>query len=199
MKHNFSYIDKASDLTLNMVSMYKDSFILLGDEKQLYHPLTNSYVGIGQSAYDYLLNRIANIVGTNLEIEVINRNEWFNITMNNRNTTGISNAYTSSSLNYNPNKKIFRTSYFNGTLIGLSYYSSFSYYSNISYVSTIKNTNENKSYYITFSNTNTNNKTSYTYVNSNLQYNPHEKTLMTEIFDGQVDPEDQWGIMGSEN
>lgn len=198
MKHNFSYIDKATDLTLDMVSMYKDSFILLGDEKQLYHPLTNSYVGIGQSAYDYLLTKLRNISGANIEIQVVDRDEWFNITMNNTNTNGISDSYTSISLNYNPGLETLRTSYFEGTLKGLAYYSSFAYYANISYNSTVKNTNENQSYYVTFSNTNVNNQSSYSYVNNDLKYNPHEKTLMTELFDGQVDPEDQWGVMGSE-
>ena len=198
MKHNFSYIDKAADLTLDMVSMYKDSFILLGDEKQLYHPLTNSYVGIGQSAYDYLLNKIRNISGANLEIQVVDRNEWFNITMNNTYTNGFSDSYTSTSLNYNPGLEILRTSYFEGTLRGFSYYSGLSYYSNISYQQKVHYSNTYQTYYITFVNTDDDNVSAYSYVHHYLQYNPNDQTLKSTFLDGQIDPEDQWGVMGSE-
>ena len=121
MKHNFSYIDKAADLTLDMINMYKDSFILLGDEKQLYHPLTNSYVGIGQSTYEWIVGKIGNISAKNLEIQVVDRDEWFNMTMNNRFTNGFSDSYTSIYLKFNPNKEILLSKYFQGDLIGNAY------------------------------------------------------------------------------
>lgn len=54
----FAYIDNHSELTQSMVNQYNDSLIFLGDEKQIFVPVINAYVGIGQSAYNYLLSRI---------------------------------------------------------------------------------------------------------------------------------------------
>ena len=54
----FAYINVANDLTLDMVQQYKNAMIILGDEKQIFNPLTNSYVGIGQSAYEELQRSI---------------------------------------------------------------------------------------------------------------------------------------------
>lgn len=54
----FAYINPSNDLTLDMVRQYKNSLILLGDEKQFFNPLTNSYVGIGMTAYNNLLSAI---------------------------------------------------------------------------------------------------------------------------------------------
>jgi len=54
----FAYIAQAGLLTSSMVEEYKNSLIFLGDEKQIYIPVTNSYVGIGQTAYDTILNAI---------------------------------------------------------------------------------------------------------------------------------------------
>ena len=56
----FAYIDNHSELTQSMVNQYNDSLIFLGDEKQIFVPVINAYVGIGQSAYNYLLSRIGN-------------------------------------------------------------------------------------------------------------------------------------------
>ena len=195
----FAYIDKASDLTLSMVEKYKEAFILLGDEKQLFNPLTNSYVGISQSAYNYVLERLNNITASSADaskIIVTDRNEEFNVSLNNVTGNDYGVTYTSPFIKYNPSKQLLSSTYFKGDLIGTSY---FSYYANISYFSPVKNTNEDQSYYVTFSNTNTNNQSSYSYVNNDLVYNPLDKTLMTDIFDGQVDPEDQWGVMGEDS
>ena len=54
----FTYIDTAKDLTLSMVQQYKNSLIILGDEKQMFLPLTGTYVGLGQSAYSYILTKL---------------------------------------------------------------------------------------------------------------------------------------------
>jgi len=54
----FAYIDNHSELTQSMVNQYNDSLIFLGDEKQIFVPLINAYVGIGQTAYENLLSRI---------------------------------------------------------------------------------------------------------------------------------------------
>ena len=193
---NFAYIDHKADLTQQMVDLYKNAFILFGDEQQLYNPLTNSYVGIGMTAYNNLLELIRAAGGKTVFHEIVDRNEDFKVTFNNVTKNEYGTAYTSSSLKYNPNKKILTTSYFKGDLIGNSYTSTYSY---ISYTSYIRNTGVNQSYYISFSNTNEEGLNSYSFVNNDLKYNPHEKTLMVPFLDGQVDPEDQWGIMGSED
>ena len=54
----FAYIDVSRDLTLDMVQQYKNAMIILGDEKQLFNPLTNSYVGIGQTAYEWIKTQL---------------------------------------------------------------------------------------------------------------------------------------------
>jgi len=53
----FSYIEHAGELTQDMVNQYNSSLIFLGDEKQIFVPIINSYVGLGQSAYSYILNK----------------------------------------------------------------------------------------------------------------------------------------------
>ena len=54
----FAYIDNHGELTQSMVNQYKDSLIFLGDEKQIFVPLINAYVGIGSTAYNNLLAQI---------------------------------------------------------------------------------------------------------------------------------------------
>jgi len=54
----FAYIDKHGDLTQSMVNQYNESLIFLGDEQQIFVPVINAYVGIGQTAYKNLLSRI---------------------------------------------------------------------------------------------------------------------------------------------
>jgi hypothetical protein len=54
----FAYIDNHGELTQSMVNQYNESLIFLGDEKQIFVPIINAYVGIGQTAYNNLLARI---------------------------------------------------------------------------------------------------------------------------------------------
>ena len=54
----FAYIDNHNELTQSMVNQYNESLIFLGDEKQIFVPLINAYVGLGMSTYQDLLNRI---------------------------------------------------------------------------------------------------------------------------------------------
>ena len=54
----FAYIDNHGELTQSMVNQYNDSMIFLGDEKQIFVPLINAYVGIGTTAYNNLLAQI---------------------------------------------------------------------------------------------------------------------------------------------
>ena len=53
-----AYIDNHNELTQSMINEYNSSLIFLGDEKQIFVPIINTYVGIGESAYQYLLNKI---------------------------------------------------------------------------------------------------------------------------------------------
>ena len=52
----FGYISKSSDLDENIIQRYKNSLIFIGDEKQIYIPTINSYVGIGVSYLDNVIN-----------------------------------------------------------------------------------------------------------------------------------------------
>ena len=52
----FGYISKNSDLDENIIQRYKNSLIFIGDEKQIYIPTINSYVGIGLSYLDNVIN-----------------------------------------------------------------------------------------------------------------------------------------------
>jgi len=54
----FAYIRQASNLSPEIVEQYKNSLIFMGDEKQIYQPLTNSYIGIGTTAYNNLLSHV---------------------------------------------------------------------------------------------------------------------------------------------
>lgn len=54
----FAYIRQASNLSPEIVEQYKNSLIFMGDEKQIYQPLTNSYIGIGTTSYNNLLSYV---------------------------------------------------------------------------------------------------------------------------------------------
>jgi len=55
----FTYIDQAEQLTQEMVDQYKSSLIFLGDEQQIFQPLTGTYVGIGKSQFDAAVARLS--------------------------------------------------------------------------------------------------------------------------------------------
>ena len=46
----FGYIANKLDLTPDVINKYKNSLIFIGDEKQIYQPLTNTYIGVGYTA-----------------------------------------------------------------------------------------------------------------------------------------------------
>ena len=196
----FTYIDKAADLTLDMIKQYRDSLILISDEKQIYNPLTNSYVGIGMTAYNNLIKKIDNNANLSTFIylnKTTNTNKEYKFTFNESEGGEFAYAYTSSGLTFNPSTGTLTSKEFKGNLKGNAETSNYSYYSNYAYSMLVKNTESDSTYYITMSNSDKTNEYSYSYVNSDLKYNPKDQTLMTAIFDGQVDPADQWGIMGS--
>ena len=194
----FTYIDKAADLTLDMIKQYRDSLILVGDEKQIYNPLTNSYVGIGMTAYNNLIEMINNVsnAGTTILLNKTEKDKEYNFTFNESEGGEFAYAYTSSALTFNPSTGTLTSKEFKGNLKGNAESSNYSYYSNYAYSMLIKNTESDSTYYLTMSNSDKTDEYSYSYVNSDLKYNPKEQTLMTAIFDGQVDPADQWGVMG---
>ena len=53
----FTYIQNHTQLTESMLNEYRNSMIFLGDQKQIYVPVINTYVGLGQDAYTYILNK----------------------------------------------------------------------------------------------------------------------------------------------
>lgn len=194
----FSYIDKASDLTLDMIKNYRDSLIILGDERQLYNPLTNSYIGLGMTAYNYILNCLNAAGGKSVFYWHVDNNKEYKLVFNDSNNNEFESAYTSRRVTFNPATWTLTSQYFKGDLKGKAELSNYSYYSQYSYNMMVENTNQDSSYYLTMSNSSTTGEYSYSYVNQDLQYNPNMKVLSTSYFDGQVDPADQWGIMGSE-
>ena len=52
----FSYIDTKQELTETMVNNYRNSLIFIGDEQQIYNPLTGAYVGIGMTYFNQVKN-----------------------------------------------------------------------------------------------------------------------------------------------
>lgn len=57
----FAYIQHADDLytNSNILQVYKNAMIFIGDEKQIYVPAFNTYVGIGMTSYNNTVSRIA--------------------------------------------------------------------------------------------------------------------------------------------
>ena len=53
----FTYIGLHTELTQSMIDQYRNSLIFIGDEKQIYHPLTNTYLGICMSSYNLHCSR----------------------------------------------------------------------------------------------------------------------------------------------
>lgn len=58
-----TYISNHENLTTDMINQYKNSLIFIGDEQQIYVPLTNSYVGVGISTINDLRSSITQANG----------------------------------------------------------------------------------------------------------------------------------------
>ena len=54
----FAYIHHGVDITDDIKSIYNNSLIFIGDEKQIYVPVMNTYVGIGMTAYNQTIDAI---------------------------------------------------------------------------------------------------------------------------------------------
>ena len=57
----YAYIAHGCDITTDITEVYKNSMIFIGDERQIYVPVMNAYVGIGMTAYNSTLNKIASL------------------------------------------------------------------------------------------------------------------------------------------
>lgn len=54
----FTYIDNHNQLTVEMIEQYRNSLIFLGDEQQIFQPLTGTYVGVGLSYLNQMKQEI---------------------------------------------------------------------------------------------------------------------------------------------
>lgn len=50
----------------DLLKQYENSLIFLGYEGQIYQPLTNTYIGIGKTAYNNLVNQINDVTGNKI-------------------------------------------------------------------------------------------------------------------------------------
>ena len=57
----YAYIHHGADITESIKSLYNNSMIFIGDEQQIYVPVMDTYVGIGMTAYNATINRIAGV------------------------------------------------------------------------------------------------------------------------------------------
>ena len=57
----FAYIKHGVDITEDIKQMYQNSLILIGDEKQIYVPAKNAYVGISMTSYNITNSRIDDV------------------------------------------------------------------------------------------------------------------------------------------
>lgn len=55
----FAYIGKGSEINDRIKNKFAKSLIFIGDEGQIYNPLTETYIGIGKTAYTHTLTYIA--------------------------------------------------------------------------------------------------------------------------------------------
>ena len=179
----FGYISKSNEMNTNIIQRYKNSLIFIGDEKQIYIPTTNSYVGIGLSYFNEVLNNRTNNINkiyikniANNSLANPNTTYYFPVISG---TTPNSYYYTYVALNVGVDPVHGK---FIGGLKGTADYSTVS---QVSYKNTVNSTNTDSTYYISF--TNKLSGDSYTYVNSNLQYNPNTNTLIATTFKGDLD------------
>jgi len=51
-------LDNTDNFTTNIKENYPNSLVFVGDERIIWQPLTNTYIGIGQSAYSYIISQL---------------------------------------------------------------------------------------------------------------------------------------------
>ena len=57
----YAYIKHGVDISPEIKQIYNNSMIFIGDEQQIYVPVMDTYVGIGMTAYNATINRIASV------------------------------------------------------------------------------------------------------------------------------------------
>ena len=69
----FTYVKHGIDITEDMKNIYSNSLMLIGDEKQLYIPVLNAYVGIGEARIQRIEKLIENLSASNYleDIEIL--------------------------------------------------------------------------------------------------------------------------------
>jgi len=177
----FGYISKSNDLTEDIIQRYKNSLIFIGDEKQIYVPTTNSYVGVGTSTLEDIRTSISSS-------DKIYISDYANNNLTDPNTTYyfpvINNTvphtyyHTYVALNVGVNPVAGK---FIGGLQGTADYATVS---DLTYKITTKVSSENQSYYVPF--VNQMDAESYAYTNNRLLYNPHQELLISTYFSGTL-------------
>ena len=161
----FAYVPSKSDLTVDNINLYSNSLIFIGDEKQIYQPLTNTYIGIGKTAYNNLFNEFKEKIDKLYIHSLSNSNNthYFPILK----TTGTGSfyyTYLSNRIGVNPDKQLFI-----GNLSGTSYTSSYSYI--------YPNSNNENLPLIFANNTNNINNTIYKDSDNSIYYNPSKNSF----------------------
>lgn len=122
----FTYIDKSSELTQSMVNEYKNSLIVIGDEKYAFIPQLNSYIGgIGVSSYEYILEMIKRIKQNAVEMKFTNADNEFYINFAYEPQSGTQYSYVTNKFFINPAGEYIRSTYFDGELRGNAYTTSY--------------------------------------------------------------------------
>ena len=100
----YSYL-KVNDA--NLLKQYENSLIVIGSEQQIYQPLTNSYIGIGLTAYNNLQAYISQLKNSDIKesLELLDK-------------SNVSNIYAQ----YSAEQYASKISGQNGTWIGNQYY-----------------------------------------------------------------------------
>ena len=57
----YAYIKHGADISDEIKQVYNNSMIFIGDEKQIYVPVMDTYVGIGMTAYNATIDRISSV------------------------------------------------------------------------------------------------------------------------------------------
>ena len=119
----FAYVPSKSDLTVDNINLYSNSLIFIGDENQIYQPLTNTYIGIGNTAYNNLFNDyISKIDKLYIHSTLNDDNKYYFPILKTAGINSFYYTYLSSRIGVNPDKQLFI-----GNLSGTSYTSSYSY------------------------------------------------------------------------
>lgn len=114
----FSYVDKSADLTQSMLDNYRNSLIVLGDQKQMYIPLLNSYIGLGMDAYNYIMDALENLILGAVDYQYTNENHEYNLNFLYNADAGPKTSYVNEKIKFNPYHEYLKVKTFVGNLNG---------------------------------------------------------------------------------